>query len=493
MTYTTAVPAACQAILTLEPTSVFKAFAQISAIPRCSGDEQAISDFLVGFARHLGLFVHQDKALNVMIKKPGTPGYESAPTVILQGHMDMVCEKTDTSSHNFETDPIELRVDGDTLTAHETSLGADNGIAVAYAMAILASKDIPHPPLEVVITTNEEVGLVGATQLDTTPLQGKILINLDAEDEGRFFVSCAGGTRCSLKLPIDHRKADDGLITVTLTVDGLKGGHSGMDINQGLGNANKLMGRALEALHGAGAQLVEVSGGGKANAIPRSAWATLLVAQERLNEAKDCIKKLSKTMTSELTASDPGLSVTLVESIDASSTALPQETFQRIVDLYRIIPSGVQTMSQSIDGLVESSLNLGVVKQESDTLVFHCAVRSSVESLKHEICGRLESLARCMGAEFVTGSSYPAWEYQENSAIRKIMTETYTRMYGKAPEICAIHAGLECGILGEALKGLDMIALGPDMRHVHSPDETLSIGSVKRTWEFLCEVLKNVQ
>ena len=492
MSYTTAVPAACQSVLGLSPASVFRAFAQISAIPRGSGNEQAISDFLVGFANHLGLFVHQDEALNVVIKKPGTPGYETAPTVILQGHMDMVCEKSDASSHNFETDPIALCVDGDTLTAQETTLGADNGIAVAYAMAILESTDLPHPPLEVLITTNEEVGLVGAANLDTTHLEGKILINMDAEDEGRFFVSCAGGTRCALKTPLAWEKAG-GMKAVALTVDGLKGGHSGLDIHRGLGNANKIMGRALEVLYGMGAKLVAVSGGGKVNAIPRSASATLLVDGEKFDEAKAMVTQLSSTVAAELAASDPGISVALTESGEAADSAITQEAFGRVVDLYRIIPSGVQSMSQSIDGLVESSLNLGVVSQTKGALEFQCAVRSSVESLKSEICGRLAALARCAGAEFVTDSSYPAWEYQENSPIREIMAETFTRMYGKEPEICAIHAGLECGILGEALPGLDMIAFGPDMRHVHSPDEALSIGSVKRTWEFLCEVLKSMR
>ena len=489
----TSIPQACSAVLSLKPLPVFQAFAHISAIPRGSGNEQAISDFLMDFARDLGLEAVRDDALNVIIKKPGTAGYETAPAVILQGHMDMVCEKTEESSHNFDTDPIRLVVNKEMLTADGTTLGADNGIAMAYALALLKSDGIPHPPLEVLMTTQEEVGLVGASQLDAAPLTGKILINLDAEEEGRFFVSCCGGSRCTLSLPLENTLVAPGTRAATLKVSGLKGGHSGMDIHLGRGNANKRMGRILDMLYGLGADLVSVSGGGKVNAIPRNTRAQLLIPEGVWDTAQEKIKEMEGLFREELGATDPGITLGLTPAAQPPQTRLTRETFRKITDLFTLTPCGVQAMSQSIEGLVETSLNLGVVEQNSTHLKFQVSVRSSVESMKAEICRRLAVAARCLGAEFSKGATYPAWEYRQDSPIRDLMVETYRDMYKKEPEICAIHAGLECGILGQALKDADMIAMGPDMEHVHSPDEAVSIPSIRRTWELLCRVLENIR
>ena len=492
------IPEACNAVLTLKPRPVFKAFARISSIPRGSGNEEAISDFLMAFAQNLKLEAHRDKALNVIIKKKGTQGYENAPTVILQGHMDMVCEKEAQSPHDFTKDPIRLMVKDEMLTADGTTLGADNGIALAYAMALLESDTLPHPPLEVLITTEEEVGLVGASQLDTTPLSGKILINLDAEEEGRFFVSCCGGTRCTLSLPVkqiplDRLESAPELRAFNLNISGLKGGHSGMDIHLGRANANVLMGRILAEVFELGAELATLSGGGKVNAIPRQAQALLLIPNAQEKAVQDRLTALENTFREEFSATDPKLAITLTPEKNPPETLISRNSFRKLIDLYRLTPSGVQAMSQRIDNLVETSLNLGVVEEDKAMVHFQLSVRSSVESMGREVCQRLAVIGRCLGGSFTEGASYPAWEYRADSPIRDLMVKTYWELHKEEPKICAIHAGLECGILGNALADMDMIAMGPDMVHVHSPEEAVSIPSVRRTWELLCRVLENIR
>ena len=478
----------------LEPAAVFQFFAEISAIPRGSGKEKAISDHLLSFARGLNLEVIQDPALNIIIKKPGTQGYESAPTVILQGHMDMVWEKTLESHHQFETDPIPMVVEGDRLSARDTTLGADNGIAMAYAMALLASTRIPHPPLEILMTTEEEVGLKGASQVNADHLSGKILINLDAEEEGRFFVSCSGGTRCTLKMPLPFTPhGDEALAAMALKISGLKGGHSGMDIHLGRANSNALMARLLNALSDLEISLVSVSGGAMVNAIPRSAQAQILLPSDQVDSLTQQLRDIETAWAREFGEVDPGIRISCTPVQDAVTRKIPPAESARIIEFLGQIPSGVQSMSPDIEGLVESSLNFGVVSEEEGALVCQCSVRSCVNDIRDGICQRLEGIAQATGAQYDAGASYPAWEYRKDSRIRPLFEETFQDLYGKAPEICAIHAGLECGVLGDILGDMDMIAIGPDMFHVHTPEEYVSISSVKRSWEFLCAVLERLR
>ncbi len=474
----------------LRPTAVFQAFAEISAIPRGSGEEKAISDHLLAFGRALDLEVIQDPSLNIIIKKPGTPGYESAPTVILQGHMDMVWEKADHSDHAFETDPIRPMVDGDRLRARGTTLGGDNGIAMAYAMALLSSDHIPHPPLEVLMTTQEEVGLKGASQVDPAHLSGKILINLDAEEEGRFFVSCSGGTRCTLKLPLALAPfTGQDPAAMDLEITGLRGGHSGMDIHLGRANANALMARLLTPISGMGISLVSLSGGAMVNAIPRRARARILVPGNQVKALTLRVKEMETLWAREFKDPDPGLCISLLPVSDPIHTGLSPADTERVVEFLGQIPTGVQSMSLDIKGLVESSLNFGVVAMDGHTLACQCSIRSCVDALREEICQRLQALGQGIGAVYEPGAAYPAWEYRRDSKIRPIFEKTFQDLHGKTPEICAIHAGLECGVLGDRLGDMDMISIGPDLHHVHTPDEYLSISSAGRTWEFLCAVL----
>ncbi len=476
----------------IEPPEVFRAFSKISSIPRESGNERGISNFLVRFAENLDLEVHQDEALNVIIKKKGSPGYETAPTVILQGHMDMVCEKNEGINHCFETDPLKLVLKENILSARGTTLGADNGIAIAYAMALLESTDIAHPSLEVLITTNEEVGLKGAAKVDPTLLSGKILINLDAEVEGQFIVSCSGGSRFAIALPLEYESATQDSVLFELKITGLKGGHSGLDIHLGRGNANKLLGRILQDLFQLGADIVGVSGKGKVNAISRNARAEILIAKNSVEEAKRIVREYLQIFRNELMETDSQVEVMFKELSREVTRVISRQVAEKIVILYSLIPSGVQTMSQSIKGLVESSLNLGTITCFNDNLQFEGSVRSSVDGLRKEICTRLKNVATVTGARYILGSTYPAWEYRKESPIRDLVIDVFREKYDSEPEISAIHAGLECGILGEILKDMDMIALGPDIFNAHTPEEHLDVQSTRRTWDLLRGVLAKI-
>ncbi|RKD31568.1 aminoacyl-histidine dipeptidase [Thermohalobacter berrensis] len=478
----------------IKPKKVFQYFEEISKIPRGSGNEKEISNYLVDFAKKHDLEVIQDEALNIIIKKPGTKGYENAPTVIIQGHMDMVCEKEKDIQHDFEKDPIKLKVDGDFVSASGTTLGADNGIAVAYCMAILASDDIQHPPLEVLITTEEETGMGGASKLNPEYLSGRILINIDSEEEGTLLVSCAGGIRVKIKLPIKWQEVNDNFDTYNIKIKGLKGGHSGMEIDKGRGSANKLIGRILDDLNSEiEYSLVDINGGAKMNAIPREAEATILVSPEDKMKLEDKIEYWNNTFKNELKSSDPDIMIKLEKSNKKVDKVFSNDTVDKVISLLALIPNGVQTMSQEIEGLVQSSTNLGVITTTEDEVSFDSAVRSSVRSLKEEIVRRMELAAKVVGANIVKQGDYPAWEYREDSYIRDIFVKVYEKLYNKKPEVTAIHAGLECGLLGEKIKDVDMISFGPNMYDVHTPNEHLSISSTKRTWEYLLEVLKEIK
>ena len=477
----------------LQPQKVFNYFEEISNIPRGSGNEREISDYLLNFAKKLGLEVIQDSALNIIIKKPATKGYENAPTVIIQGHMDMVCEKNNDTEHDFTKDPLKLRIVDDYIYATGTTLGADNGIAVAYAMAILASDDIEHPALEVLLTTDEETGMTGAMAVSKENIQGKMLINLDNEEEGFLLVSCAGGIRSKAVLNVEFEDVDHKEI-LAIEVTGLKGGHSGMDIIKERGNSNKLMGRVLKALIGEfDLNLISINGGSKNNAIPREAQAIIAVDKSEKEAIEKFVAKLNDLLRHELRAQDPGLSVTCSNKAEASSKMFTTESTENVIDLLYLYPNGINTRSVEIEGLIESSTNLGVVTTNENNIEFDSAVRSSIPSLKEEIVLRTKTIVELLGGEFTTNAGYPAWEYNANSKLREICQDVHKKMYGKEAEIVAIHAGVECGLFNENLGDLDMISFGPNLYDVHTPDEHMSISSVKNTWEYLLEILKNIK
>ena len=473
----------------LNPSLVFKYFEEISQIPRGSGNEKEISNFLYKFAKDLGLEVIQDEHLNILIRKPATEGYENCPGVILQGHMDMVCEKNKDSDHDFEKDPIDLRIIDDMIYANGTTLGADNGIAVAMGLAVLASNDLAHPSLEVLITSNEEAGMTGANGLDGGILKGKYIINLVSEEEGYLLVSCAGGNRAYVTLPLTYKSVDENKQALLVEVKGLLGGHSGMDIVKQRANSNVVMGRILNLLD-IDYDLVEVNGGSKNNAIPRECEAKVVVDKNQVDALKASVSRIEEILKHEFSTTDPGLKVIVEET--TADKALADDCKSKALLLLNLIPNGIQTQSMDIEGLVESSTNLGVVKTSEDKMSFESAVRSSVATLRENINNKTKLLADSVGANFENTDGYPAWEYVKNSKLEHICVDVYEKLTGKKPIIPAIHAGLECGLLLDKMNGAEAISMGPDMFEVHTPNEHLSIPSVKNVYEFLLEVLASM-
>jgi dipeptidase D len=478
----------------LKPEKVFHYFEKISRIPRGSGNEKGISDYLVSFAKEKGLEVIQDSYNNVIIKKNGTKGYENSPIVIIQGHMDMVCEKNSSKVHDFEVDPIELIVEGDFIKANGTTLGADNGIAVAYGLALLDSDDIPHPPLEVLITTDEETGMSGAANLRTEDVKGRILINIDNEEEGQLLVSCAGGLRTKVELNIEWDNNVENYKKYTLKVRGLKGGHSGMDIIKQRGNANRILGRVLaDIITKVEFKLATLNGGAKDNAIPREADAIILVSEGEYESFRKSVELWNMVLKNEYRNADPELLLELERYEGIVSKTFNKESRDKAIKLLYLIPNGIQTMSMDIQGLVQSSSNVGVVRTREDSITYESAVRSSVKSLKHDIVKQTFTIGEALGAEVSTHSEYPEWQYDAESRIRRVFQEVHKDMYGKDAEIVAIHAGVECGLFKEKFPDIDMIAFGPNLYDVHTPDEHMSISSVKRSWEYLLNVLKDLK
>lgn len=497
----------------LKPEAVFRHFEALTQIPRESGKEKAVSDHLVAFAKKHNLEVIQEDCLNVIINKPGSKGYEKSPRVILQGHMDMVCVKREDLDFNFDTDPIPVVVDGDFVKTEGTTLGADNGIAVAMAMAILESNDMDHPPLTALITVAEETGMDGVIGLEPDHIEGDILINIDSEEEGTLLASCAGGVNNIVKLPIDKANAQASAF-YKLKIQGLKGGHSGMEINQNRANAIKLLGRVLEELaKHSSLEIIRVSGGDKMNAIAKYAEAVIGLknagGHESLSEEdlKTLVEGLDAKFKNEYESSDPGLEL-VIEAMSSEKTdqekdssmhkndlgqALSQTSLNNLISVLRLMPYGVQTMSANIEGLVESSNNIGVLRMHEDHIEFSSAVRSSVKSLKEEINGRIEHICRLTGAKMELVSDYPEWPFKVDSPIREIMKKRWKALYDSDIKIDAIHAGLECGLLKEKVGDIDMVSLGPNLYDVHTPMEHMSIGSVERVYNFLVDVLKNVK
>ena len=466
----------------LEPASVFAYFEKLCSIPHGSGNTKAISDYLVSFAVEQGLEYRQDELNNVILFAPGTPGYEDHAPVILQGHMDMVCEKDADCPIDMDKEGVDVTHDGEFVFANGTTLGADNGIAVAYALAILADKTIPHPPLEVIVTVDEETGMYGAAGIDLSSLKGRTMLNLDSDAEGVFTVSCAGGARGTIELPVSRRAVYGPC--VRLSVEGLRGGHSGVEIHKPYANANKVMGELLSRVQKLMPLcLTKLEGGAKDNAIPRSCQVTMVamgIGLERINEITEKLQKEIRETYDEPEARIYG------DDVDAlGGNALSTQDSAKVIALLCSVPNGVQSMSQDIEGLVQTSLNLGVARLE-DSLRLTFAVRSSVNSEKRELLDRLAELAKFYEGSYSEVGDYPAWEYRKESDLRDTMVRVYEEMYGSE----AIHAGLECGLLSEKLPGLDCVAMGPTAYDIHTSRERLDIASTKRTWEFILAVLK---
>lgn len=473
----------------LQPASVFHFFAEICGIPHGSRNTKAISDYLVDFAQTRGLACRQDEWNNVVIKKPGTAGYENHPPVILQGHMDMVCEKEPDCPIDFEKDGLDLAHDGTDVFARGTTLGGDDGIAVAYCLALLDATDIPHPPLEVLITVDEEIGMLGAAAVDLSDLNGRTLINIDSEDEGILTVSCAGGATASIDLPLSRRAVYGPCVRIL--VDGLQGGHSGVEIHKNRGNANKIMGELLCRIQEKmPVCIASLSGGAKDNAIPRSCQVNLVAMGLEL----DTIATLAAQVQGEALAqyNDPELVITVSEAEALGGHAMSTDESKKVAQLLRAVPNGVQAMSADIDGLVQTSLNLGIAKVEDDALHLTFSVRSSVNQEKEDLLNRLRSIAEEFGGAYSQMGEYPAWEYRKDSPLRDIMVKTYEELFAAMPEVVAIHAGLECGLLGDKLPGLDCVSFGPQMQDIHTSREKLNIASTARMWDYLLEILKRL-
>ncbi len=470
----------------LNPASVFAYFEEICAIPHGSRNTKAISDYLVNFARERNLRYIQDEVNNVIIFQDGTCGYEDHEPVILQGHMDMVCEKDASCPLNMETDGLDVMHDGTYVFAKGTTLGADNGIAVAYALALLDDTSIPHPPLEVVITVDEEIGLLGAAAIDLSSLKGRLLLNLDSEDEGVFTVSCAGGATATISMDAPRRAVYGPCIR--LVVDGLQGGHSGAEIHKNRANANKVMGEFLSRIQMIMPLcLTSFAGGSKDNAIPRSCQANAVAMGINLER----INGIAETLQAEVRAQyDEPEAIVQAFDLDAlGGNALSTELTAKVIGLLCSVPNGVQAMSEEMPGLVQTSLNMGIAKL-GNAMKMTFSVRSSVDHEKQALLDKLQELAKFYDGSYSQMGEYPAWEYKADSKLRNVMVDTYVRMYGKEPEVLAIHAGLECGLLGEKIPGLDCVSIGPQMYDIHTSREKLSIASTQRTWEFLLEVLK---
>jgi len=472
----------------LEPASVFAYFEEICGIPHGSRNTKQISDYLVAFAKTHDLRYIQDQVNNVILFQEGTCGMEDHEPVILQGHMDMVCEKDADCPIDMATEGLDVTHDGKYVFAKGTTLGADNGIAVAYALAILADKTIPHPPLEVIITVDEEIGMLGADAIDLSMLKGKKLLNLDSEEEGIFTVSCAGGCRATITLNVDRRAVYGPCIR--LVVDGLQGGHSGAEIHKNRANANKVMGEFMSRVQKLMPLcLTSFSGGSKDNAIPRSCQATMVAMGINLERINDVAEQLQAEIREQYDEPEATVQAFDVDALGGNS--LSTESTAKVIALLCSAPNGVQTMSQDIPGLVQTSLNLGVAKL-GDRFSATFSVRSSVNSDKMELLERLKNLSDFHEGTYSQMGDYPAWEFKKESVLRDTMVRVYTEMFGKEPEVVAIHAGLECGILGEKIPGLDCVSVGPQMHDIHTSRERLDIGSTERSWKYLLEVLKNL-
>lgn len=471
----------------IEPKEVFHWFSQLNQIPRCSGNEAEVSNYLVKFAKDRDLEYIQDEAKNVIIKKKASKGYENSKPVIIQGHMDMVCVKEEDSDHDFEMDPIKMEVEGDFLKAIKTTLGGDDGIAVAFGLAVLDG-DYPHPPLEVLITTSEETTMAGAAAIKEGMLEGKYLLNIDSEEEGIFLVSCAGGATIETSFEIEEEeKSEKGL---EIIVQGLLGGHSGMEIIKQRANSNIVLFRTLNEIRKVmGLRISQVSGGVKHNAIPSFSKAKVYV--EDLKKAEEVVKDFFEIIKKEREVNDPNLEI-ITQEVDLTKT-FTKELTDNLIDYMNVVEDGVVTMSKSIEGLVQTSINNAVVYEKDKKVFIETSIRSSVESEMNKLVDSLVILGKRTGGKVSETNRYPAWEYESESPLRDLSLKVYEDLFKKKPSYDAVHAGLECGMFKRVLPDTDMISFGPNMFDVHTPKERISIESTKRTWKFLLKMLEELK
>ena len=472
----------------LEPRGVFYYFEELCAIPHGSYNTKPVSDWLVSFAVERGLEHYQDELNNVIIIKEASAGYENAEPMILQGHMDMVCEQAPDCTKDMAVEGLDLAVEGDTILAKGTTLGGDDGIAVAMMLAALDDDTLRHPRLECVFTVDEEVGMEGAVGLDVTPLKGRRMLNLDSEDEGVFTVSCAGGNLTTCTVPVE-RSGFDGML-LTVTVDGLLGGHSGAEIHKGRANANMVLGRVLCAMaNRTDVRIVSVNGGLKDNAIPVSSVAVVSVADEAAVRA--LCDQMADALRNEYCVTDPGIRLTVTAG--GEGAPMDKASTGKVITMLTCYPNGIEAMSADIEGLVQTSLNLGILVTRDEAVEASFCVRSSVESQKEMLVDRLTCLTKLLGGTVSVSGDYPGWQYLQESPLRDLLTEVFTEQYGRVPVVEAIHAGVECGLFCGKIPGLDCVSVGPDMQDIHTFRERLHIASTQRLWAMVVETLRRMK
>lgn len=474
----------------LKPHYLWKHFVEFLKIPHGSGNEKALGDYIVSVAERLQLEWKRDDVGNIVISKPASPGKEDSEGVILQGHQDMVCEKNSDVDFDFMRDPIQAEIQGEWIQAKGTTLGADNAIGECAALAILEDDSLVHPPLECLFTVEEETGLLGANKIQPGFLKGRKLLNLDSEDEGEFTIGCAGGADTQIVLPLIREKMPDGKALFKLKLDGLQGGHSGVDINLGRGNAIKLLARILfQAGQAVSFQLTRMEGGNLRNAIPREAWAEITLNTNDEERFRSVIQDAYTKIKDEYKVVDPDVNVSLEQIQDASVEPLTSEVKDGLINILCTVPHGVMTMHPEIEGLVETSTNLAVLRTSDDQAQIICSTRSSTASALDATRNILEAVSQLAGAEVTLEEGYPGWKPNLQSPLLKTLKEVYIQTFGEEPQVAAIHAGLECGIIGEKFPGMDMISFGPTIKFPHSPSEKVHIGSVEKFWKFLLKLL----
>lgn len=474
----------------LEPKAVFHFFEEMSAIPHGSGNEKKISDYIVHFAEKRGLYCKQDNANNVLIKKGATKGYEEQPAILLQGHIDMVCEKNSNVKHDFETDGLKLIIENGNIKADGTTLGADNGIGAAYILAILDADDIAHPNIEAIFTTEEETGMTGANAFDASDIRAKTFINLDSEEEGELVISCCGGNKTDVIQDIVWEDAPEWGVPYLLKVTGLKGGHSGTDIHLQRANANKLIARILFDIFSVyDIKVSNITGGEKDNAIPREAEAVVLLKKEQVKGVETAVAQMNVICSKEYETVEDNITFSLLPMREKVGQCFSDETTQNMISILYLLPYGIETMDTYYKDLVESSSNIGAVKTMKQEIVYCNALRSSTNSKIKIIEQKIDIIAKLTGAKTNKKGEYPEWEVKKNSDIEKICSEIYYNMYQKQPVVKAIHAGLECGIFCKKLGNIDMISFGPNITGAHSPNEAVEIASVERVWKYLLAVI----
>ena len=476
----------------LSPQPLWDIFAKICSIPHPSFHEEALAQHIMGWAAEKGIHAERDQVGNILLRKPAKPGMENRKPVVLQAHLDMVPQKNNDTVHDFTKDPIQPYVDGEWVKARGTTLGADNGIGMASALAVLADESVAHGPLEVLLTMTEETGMDGAFGLQPNWLQGEILINTDSEEEGEIYMGCAGGIDVTTTLPLQRETLAGGYITLSLVIKGLKGGHSGADIHHGLGNANKLLARFLfEHAATLGLRVLDLNGGTLRNAIPREASATLAVPAANVDALKTRVDDYQSTLQNELAAKEKKLAV-LITPAETSALALTNACQDRLLALLNAMPNGVIRMSDAVPGVVETSLNVGVVTMTADEANINCLIRSLIDSGKDYVVEMLTALGRLANATTTPKGGYPGWQPDPHSPVMGLVRETYQSLFGKTPNIMVIHAGLECGLFKKPYPEMDMVSIGPTITGPHSPDEQVHIESVGLYWQLLTALLNAI-